>query len=86
MLPTEVEKIWRIRKTKINDSGQDVRLQIHCNTKEVLNVLLSDVCVQYGWRTYWQRSVGKIWFALVDTASVSFRVYNQIGTFLGLVG
>ena len=58
-LPTEVEKVWRI--TLNRNSG--IRLLIHCNNVEVLNILMSDsTCSDSRWSTYWSRTVGKIWF------------------------
>ena len=70
-LPTEVEKVWRI--TLNRNSG--IRLLIHCNNVEVLNILMStDTCSYSSWSTYWSRTVGKIWFHTGDdTASDFYR-------------
>ena len=58
-LPTEVEKVWRI--TLNRNSG--IRLLIHCNNVEVVNILMSDsTCYYSSWSNYWSRTVGKIWF------------------------
>ena len=73
-LPAASEKIWRITKT--TTSG--IRIQIHCNDVEVLNVLLSDAnCADSKWNRYWSRNVGRIGFSKIhDTASQSFRAYR----------
>ena len=71
-LPTEVEKVWRI--TLNRNSG--IRLLIHCNNVEVLNILMSYSTCSYSssWSTYWSRTVGKIWFnSDYDTASDYYR-------------
>ena len=70
-LPTEVEKAWRI--TLNRNSG--IRLLIHCNNVEVLNILMSDsTCSDSDWSTYWSRTVGKFGFyPIYDTASDYFR-------------
>ena len=72
-LPTEVEKVWRI--TLNRNSG--IRLLIHCNNVEVVNILMSSsTCTSYSyWSTYWSRTVGKIWFysPSSDTASDYYR-------------
>ena len=36
-LPTDVEKVWRITR----DRNSGIRLLIHCNNVEVLNILMS---------------------------------------------
>ena len=72
-LPTEVEKVWRI--TLNRNSG--IRLLIHCNNVEVVNILMSSsTCRNYpnSFSTYWSRTVGKIWFdPHYDTASDYYR-------------
>ena len=71
-LPTEVEKVWRI--TLNRNSG--IRLLIHCNNVEVLNILMTSNTCSYhsSWSTYWSRTVGKIWFyPNSDTASDYYR-------------
>ena len=70
-LPTEVEKVWRI--TLNRNSG--IRLLIHCNNVEVLNILMSDTCVYWSsYSTYWSRTVGKIsFYYYYDTASDYYR-------------
>ena len=72
-LPVARVKIWRITLTKT--SG--IRLQIHCNNVEVLNILLSDTrCSKKGWSTYWKRDVGVVDFdtGALDTASVCYKL------------
>ncbi|XP_063674031.1 uncharacterized protein LOC134811203 isoform X2 [Bolinopsis microptera] len=61
------DKVWRITLTKT----ADVRVVIHCNEVEVLNILLSDsTCGNANyWSTYWNRDVAKIEFTSYDTAS-----------------
>ena len=70
-LPTEVEKVWRI--TLNRNSG--IRLLIHCNNVEVLNILMSSsTCSDSRWSTYWSRTVGKFSFDPdYDTASDYYR-------------
>ena len=71
-LPTEVEKVWRI--TLNRNSG--IRLLIHCNNVEVLNILMSDsTCSSSSWSTYWSRTVGNVrfWAPSSDTASDYYR-------------
>ena len=64
-LPSETDRIWRIQVSKTSD----VRVTIHCNNKEVLNVVLSDAfCIDNKWRC-WSRDVQKAKFNAVDTAS-----------------
>ena len=69
-LPSEVDKIWRITL----DRTAGIRLKIHCNGVEVLNVLISDnTCYRSDWRKYWSRDVEKIKFPSYDTASEYYR-------------
>ena len=74
-LPTETDKIWKLTLTRTSD----VRLMIHCNNKEVLNLVLSDTtCSNYDtWSTYWSRDVEKIEFHETDTASGYYRAGYQ---------
>ena len=58
-LPTEVDKIWRITLTKT----AEITLKIHCNSVEVVNVILSDgTCGYRSWRDVWSRDVEGINF------------------------
>ncbi|KAL5249592.1 hypothetical protein ACHWQZ_G018459 [Mnemiopsis leidyi] len=68
-LPIEVNKVWRITV----DKTAGIRVKIHCNGVEVLNVLLSDTCSYSGWREHWSRDVELIYFSLYDTASNYYR-------------
>ena len=69
-LPQETHKIWRI--TLIRTSS--LRLLIHCNNKEVLNVVLSDtLCSNYDeWIDHWTH-VRKIEFFSSDSISDYYR-------------
>ena len=72
-LPAARNKIWRITLTKT--SG--IRLQIHCNNVEVLNILLSDTtCGKSDWSTYWNREIEKIRFGPFDSVSDYYRLSN----------
>ena len=70
-LPSEVDKIWRISL----DRTAGIRLKIHCNGVEVLNILMSDnTCDDSVWRKYWSRDVENIYFYNTgDTASDYYR-------------
>ena len=69
-LPTGTNKVWKISLTRTSD----IRLVIHCNEVEVLNVLMSDsTCSSSYWSKYWSRDVGKIYFDDSDTASDYYR-------------
>ena len=69
-LPTEVEKVWRI--TLNRNSG--IRVLIHCNNVEVVNILMSSTCSWSSWSSYWSKTVEKFWFRPdFDTASDYFR-------------
>ena len=63
-LPSTTYKVWRITLTR--SSG--VRVIIHCNNKEVLNVLLSDTsCGNSEWSEKWN----------IETAHIEFSSYND---------
>ena len=65
-LPPDNDKVWRI--TLSRTSG--IRLVVHCNEVEVLNILMSDsTCGSSVWSDYWSREVAKIMFPSFDTAS-----------------
>ena len=75
-LPSEVDKIWRITL----DKTAGIRLKIHCEGVEVLNILMSDnTCSYSDWREYWSRDVEYIYFTAWDTASHYYRA-GQTGT------
>ena len=68
-LPSETEKVWTITNSRV--SGE-IRVVIHCNDKEVLNVVLSDTTCSYSrWSERWSRDVDMIRF--FDTASDYYR-------------
>ena len=68
--PSVADKVWRITLTKT----AGVRLVIHCNGVEVLNILISQATCSYsGWSTYWNRDVKKIQFYSSDRASDYYR-------------
>ncbi|KAL5251349.1 hypothetical protein ACHWQZ_G016894 [Mnemiopsis leidyi] len=70
-LPSETDKVWTITLTR--SSGKK-GVVIHCNDKEVLNVVLSNTtCSDSRWSTYWSRDVEKIQFYIFDTASDFYR-------------
>ena len=69
-LPTESDKIWKLSLIRTSD----VRLMIHCNNKEVLNVVLSDTtCSHSDWSFHWNRDVEKMKFFSSDRASDYYR-------------
>lgn len=71
-LPSSPDKIWRITLIRT----EDVRLVIHCNGVEVLNLPLSDtMCTaNSAWSKYWKKdTVKKIKFPQSDTASDLYR-------------
>ena len=69
-LPSETDKVWTITLTRSSGAPS---LVIHCNNKEVLNVMLSDsTCSSSDWRDYWSKDVEKIKF-LSHTASDYYR-------------
>ena len=73
-LPTARVKVWRI--TLIRSSGIN-GLQILCNGKEILNIMLSNsTCALSRWNTYWNREIAKIEFYYDDTMSDYYRPYQ----------
>ena len=73
--PSATEKIWRITL----DKSDGIKVKIHCNGVEVLNILLSDqVCTKYGssYLKYWSRDVSQLYFSSTDTASDYYRPYT----------
>jgi hypothetical protein len=72
-LPSTEEKVFRITLTRT--SG--VRLKIHCNEEEIVNVLISGTTCSYSsWSTIWSRDVEWIRFNNSDTASDYYRPYT----------
>ena len=67
-LPIDTDKIWTIFLSKF------YKLNINCNDKEVLNVVLSDtICDRSDWNIHWYKDVEKIKFSKSDTASDYYR-------------
>ena len=65
-LPSDNDKVWRVTLTRTSS----IRLVVHCNEEEVLNILMSDsTCDVSNWSTNWSREVAKIMFLSGDTAS-----------------
>jgi hypothetical protein len=74
-LPAAKDKVWRLTLTRT--SG--IRLIIHCNEEELLNVLMSDsTCSDKDWSNNWNRKVTKIWFDSSDTATDFYRPTGKI--------
>ena len=70
-LPSETDKVWTITLTRSSGAPSVV---MHCNNKEVLNVVLSDsTCSNSNWRDYWSKDVEKIIFDSSDTVSDYYR-------------
>ena len=68
--PSATVRYWRFTLTKT----AGIRLMIHCNDVEVLNILMSDkTCSNSKWTTYWNRDVTQIKFVSHDTASDYYR-------------
>ena len=73
-LPTDTDKVWKITLTRT--SG--IRLVIHCNEVEVLDILMSDsTCTNFRWKYSWTRDVEYIFFSLSDTASDYYRLRGR---------
>ena len=74
-LPPDKDKVWKVTLTRT--SG--IRLVVHCNKVEVLNILMSDsTCGASSWSTFWSREAAKIRFHSGDTASDYYQ--TQPGT------
>ena len=69
--PSATDKVWRITLTRT----AGVRLVIHCNEVEVLDMLLSDATCSDSdhWSTVWSRDVTKIEFHSDDKASDYYK-------------
>ena len=66
LLPPDNDNVWRVTLTRT--SG--IRLVVHCNEVEVLNILMSDsTCDEPEWSFSWSGEVAKIKFHSGDTAS-----------------
>ena len=74
-LPTAVDKIWRIRVIKTSA----IRILIHCNDAEVLNLVLSDsTCNINLWKSSWTMDITRIQF-FYDTASDFYKKQTSPG-------
>ena len=68
--PSNKEKVLRITLTR----SEGLRLQLHCNGVEVLNLPISNVTCRFSmWSTYWNRPVTRINFMGSDNASDYYR-------------
>ena len=68
--PSATDKVWRITLTKT----AGVRLVIHCNDVEVLDILLSSTTCSHGsWSGVWNRDVTKIQIISGDKASDYYK-------------
>ena len=75
-LPSEIEKVWTI--TLSRTSGER-RVVIHCNNKEVINVVMSHTSCGYSeWSKYW-REIKKIYFCSSGSASDYYRPGKYLG-------
>ena len=64
-LPSDKDKVWRVTLTRT----ADIRIFVHCNNVEVLNMLISDpTCATNDWHTNWGNEVKKIEFPTDDKA------------------
>ena len=69
-LPSETDKVWMITRSSGTPS-----VVIHCNNKEILNVVLSDsTCDDSVWKTLWSRDVKDIIFKSNDGASDYYKL------------
>ena len=77
-LPSEIDKLWTITLLK---TAKEIRVVVHCNDKEVLNVVLSDTtCSDESWSTPWTRDVDQLKFYSSDTASDYYRPGKLLDT------
>ena len=73
--PSAAEWIWRITL----DKSAGIRVKIHCNGEQVLNVLMSDqlcAAAPSDWKTSWGRDVDQILFFSTDSASDYYRRFS----------
>ena len=71
-LPSETNKVWTITLSRTRGER---RVVIHCNNKEVLNVVMSNTtCTDSHWSETWGRDVDEIRFiSKLDTATDFYR-------------
>ena len=76
-LPYDSDKIWTITLSRPTGKRKVV---IHCNDKEVLNVVMSDTTCSYSdWSTAWSRDVKDLEFLFqYDTASDYYRSGKEL--------
>ena len=77
-LPPETDKVWTISHAR---TSFEVRLIVHCNNVEVINVVISDTtCSDSVWSTIWSKDVEWTYFHSYDTASDYYRAgeYTKI--------
>ena len=72
-LPTDTNKVWRIKLTRTTD----ITLVIHCNEVKVLNILFVSTCTDNGWDNVWYSDVSQIRFDDEDTASDDHRLRGR---------
>ena len=72
-LPAATDKVWKITVTR----NSVIRVVIHCNDQEVVNIPLSDsTCSKSIWSTTWSKTIAKIEFQSSDKASDYYRAGN----------
>ena len=77
-LPSNIDKIWTVTLSKT--SG--IRVMVHCNDVEVLNLVLSDsTCSSSYWSKQWNREVKAINFPILDNASDYYRPGRALSIF-----
>ena len=70
-LPSETDMIWTVTLTRTSGT---VRLIIHCNNKELVNIVMSDnSCSESNWNEKWSHDVEKIRFSSSSKASDYYR-------------
>ena len=77
-LPSDTTKIWRITLAR---TSPEVRVTIHCNDQEVLNIVLTDkVCFSMlnVWKTSWGEEVAGIQFPSSYSAADFYRAYTPV--------
>ena len=69
--PSPSDQVWRITLTRT----AGIRVVIHCNDVEVINILMSDsTCHKYSkWSRHWNRNVTKIRFRSTETPADYYR-------------
>ena len=69
----ETDNIWTLTLKKTSEGDRNVEIQ--CNNKEVVNVVLSEETCGYGdWIEYWSKDIAEIGFSISDTASDFYRL------------